>query len=65
MDRVAAVRRFCLTRGGEQHERHGSLRPLLPRDKQKEGRIKESGLALTARATAVLAVYPDSIGVGG
>jgi hypothetical protein len=30
---VAAARRFDLTRGREQHQRHGSLRLFLPHDK--------------------------------
>ena len=38
--------------------------PVLPRDKQKERRIKKYGLALTARTAAVLAIYPNRIGIG-
>ena len=36
----------------------------LPRYKQEEGGIKKIGFALTARATSVLAIYPNRIGIG-
>jgi hypothetical protein len=43
---------------------HGSMRLFLPRDEQKEGSIKKMRLALTARATLVLAIYPNCVGIG-